>query len=69
VLIVKGAGIIPHFVIRTRNMPQLLATAALAAALYMLGGCGQTGPLYLPEQAPPDEDTAGTTAHTPTEPT
>lgn len=50
-------------------MPQLLATAALAAALYMLGGCGQTGPLYLPEQAPPDEDTAGTTAHTPTEPT
>ncbi len=49
-------------------MPQLIVTAALTAALYLLGGCGQTGPLYLPEQAPPDEDTAGTTADAPTEP-
>ena len=33
-------------------MPQLLAVAALTALLYLLGGCGQTGPLYLPEDAP-----------------
>lgn len=50
-------------------MPQLLAIAALTAALHMLGGCGQTGPLYLPEQAPPEKDSTGMTADKPTEPT
>ncbi len=45
-------------------MPQLLAATVLAAALHLLGGCGQTGPLYLPEEAPPGaDDTAGVTIH------
>ena len=30
-----------------------IATAILAAALSQLGGCGQTGPLYLPETKEP----------------
>ena len=29
------------------------ATVILAAALAQLGGCGQTGPLYLPESKEP----------------
>jgi predicted small lipoprotein YifL len=37
-------------------MPQTLAVTALAAALYLLGGCGQTGPLYLPENAPAENE-------------
>jgi predicted small lipoprotein YifL len=32
---------------------QAIATAILAAALSQLGGCGQTGPLYLPEAKEP----------------
>lgn len=31
-------------------MRHLLAIVALAAALPQLGGCGQTGPLYLPRE-------------------
>ncbi len=34
-------------------MRQLLAATALSAYLYLLGGCGQTGPLYLPGDEPP----------------
>ncbi len=47
-----GVGIITAFVLRIRTMPQTLAAAALAGLIYLLGGCGQTGPLYLPEEAP-----------------
>ncbi len=39
-------------------MPQLFAVAILTALLHLLGGCGQTGPLYLPEEAPPRGDPA-----------
>ena len=39
-------------------MPQLLAATALAVSIYLLGGCGQTGPLYLPQEAPPQAETA-----------
>ncbi len=42
-------------------MPQLLAALALAASLYLLGGCGQTGPLYLPGEAPPEQGTGSAT--------
>jgi len=45
-------------------MPQLLAATALTASIYLLGGCGQMGPLYLPQEAPPQ--VAG---EQPTEPT
>jgi predicted small lipoprotein YifL len=31
-------------------MRHLPVIAALAAALLQLGGCGQTGPLYLPQE-------------------
>lgn len=31
-------------------MRHLLAIVALAAGLPQLGGCGQTGPLYLPQE-------------------
>jgi predicted small lipoprotein YifL len=27
----------------------------IAALLLVLAGCGQTGPLYLPDQPPPDQ--------------
>ncbi len=37
-------------------MRRLAAIITLAFALPLLGACGQTGPLYLPnEQAPPTE--------------
>jgi len=33
-------------------MPQMLAALILAAILPLLAACGQTGPLYLPQEAP-----------------
>jgi predicted small lipoprotein YifL len=49
-------GIITAFVSRIRTMPQSLAAVALAGLLHLLGGCGQTGPLYLPEEAPAETE-------------
>ncbi len=37
-------------------MPQILAATALVTCLYLLSGCGQMGPLYLPEDAPPEAE-------------
>jgi predicted small lipoprotein YifL len=36
--------------------PRYLMTRCLIAALLLiLSGCGQTGPLYLPDKPPPDQ--------------
>ncbi len=35
-------------------MRHLFAIVVLAAALAQLAGCGQTGPLYLPGDSPPE---------------
>lgn len=45
-------------------MPRSITTLLLAVALLTLGGCGQTGPLYMPDEAPPQTRTGdtGTTA-------
>lgn len=37
-------------------MHQILTATALVTCLYLLGGCGQMGPLYLPEDAPPETE-------------
>ena len=48
------SGILTRFAERNPNMRVILATLALGLAI--LGGCGQMGPLYMPEE------TAGGTA-------
>ncbi len=42
-------------------MPYTFTALALAAFIYLLGGCGQTGPLYLPGEPPPHSAPADTT--------
>ena len=42
-------------------MPYTFAALTLAACIHLLGGCGQTGPLYLPSEPPPQPDAADTT--------
>lgn len=42
-------------------MRQLLAALAAAICLVLLlQGCGQTGPLYMPDEAPPTDAQDGT---------
>ena len=37
---------------RTAAMPRHIATAFAIIALSVIGGCGQMGPLYMPNEAP-----------------
>ena len=46
--------------------PARALLAALAAAVLLaLGGCGQRGPLYLPDQPPPKKRLTGATSQPP----
>ena len=49
-------------------MSRLLAASALAASIHLVVGCGQTGPLYLPQEAPPPAETAGASGGKASEP-
>ncbi len=46
-----GGGILTRFATRIPNMRTILA--ALVLGVILVGGCGQMGPLYMPDEEPP----------------